>query len=109
MVLLQVNRISLWQFKDREGLDDSRVIVEPELICESNVNAGVTDLCFLDEQHILASLENGEVVMLQYRSSQVNFLSLYQYRVYISIYPLPNSAFLEGGAVLGRSSPLAVW
>lgn len=64
--MVQVNVVSMWQFRDREGPEDTRVIIEPELITKSEVRSGVTDLCFLDERTLVASLENGGVTLLQY-------------------------------------------
>ena len=59
----------MWRFKDREGSEDTRPIIEPEYICEHAVNADVTDICFLDEHNIVTSLQNGGVVLLKYQSS----------------------------------------
>lgn len=57
--------VCMWSFKGRGGPEDVRTIIEPELICQRGMKAGVTDLCFLDERSLVASLENGGVVMLQ--------------------------------------------
>lgn len=56
----------MWHYKDREGPEDTRPIIEPELICTSVVGAGVTDLCFLDERSLVTSLESGGVILLRY-------------------------------------------
>ena len=66
---MQVNSVCMWSFRDWEGPEDARTIVEPELICRSSVGAGVTDLCFLDEWSFIAGLENGSVVLFQYSAS----------------------------------------
>ena len=57
--------VCMWNFKDRQGAEDARTIIEPELVCKRAVGAGVTDICFLDERSLVASLENGGVIMLQ--------------------------------------------
>lgn len=61
--------VCMWNFRVRGGPEDTRPIIEPELIVTSPMVAGVTDLCFLDERSLVASLENGGVVMLQYLNS----------------------------------------
>jgi len=65
----QENVVCMWQFKDREGVEDARLIIQPEVVCSMPVRAGVTDLCFLDERTLIASLENGGVSLLQYSPS----------------------------------------
>ena len=75
----QVNRICMWEFRDREGPEDSRSIVEPEKLCEwigaGHTQAGISDLCFLDEQSMVASFEDGGVVLLKYlMSSRVSVM-----------------------------------
>ncbi len=59
----------MWNFRDREGPEDTRALIEPELLCERSVGSGVTDLSFLDEWNVAAGLENGSVVLLQYSDS----------------------------------------
>lgn len=63
--LVQVNVVCMWNFRDRQGAEDARTIIEPELLCKRAVGAGVTDICFLDEWSLVASLESGCVIMLQ--------------------------------------------
>lgn len=73
----------MWHF---EGSDGARPITEPELICAEPVGAGVTDLCFLDERSLIAGLENGGVVLLQYwTSSKVTLRACMQ--VQLGTYP----------------------
>lgn len=64
--VVQENMLCMWKFRSREGPEDERTVIEPELICKKYLSAGVTDLCFFDEQNLVASLESGGVVMFQY-------------------------------------------
>ena len=61
VVFLQVNRLCMWTLAAQEGLDQ----LEPELSCEHEVRAAVTELVFIDEQFMVASLEDGSVIMLK--------------------------------------------
>lgn len=83
----------MWSFRAREGPEDTRAIIEPELICKGSVDAGVTDLCFLDEWNLVASLENGSVVLLRYSSSTKVSAQLLLHRASTIAYPLPNTVF----------------
>ena len=56
----------MWHYKAAEDPEDVRPIIEPELICTSEVSSGVTDICFLDDHRLVAGLENGTVELLQY-------------------------------------------
>lgn len=80
----------MWQYREREGPEDTRSIIEPELICTHPVGAGVTDLCFLDERRLAASLENGGVVLLQYLASTKSKVSSLSSLVLHIDDPLPN-------------------
>ena len=61
---LQPNRVCIWQFSE----DESAELVEPELVCECEVDSDVMDLRFLDEQRVVASFSNGCVTLFRYRS-----------------------------------------
>lgn len=84
--LMQVNTMCMWSFRDRGGAEDTRTMMGPELFCKRAMDAGVTDICFLDERNLVASLENGGVVMLQCSdSAKVGWCNL----SHTSCYPLP--------------------
>ncbi len=76
----QVNKICMWRFKDREEEPEyTRSMTEPELIdpklvCEYDLSSGLTDLCFLDERYMVASLKDGVVVLLEFLDREVCML-----------------------------------
>lgn len=83
----QENMLCMWKFRSREGPEDERTVIEPELICKKYLSAGVTDLCFFDEQNLVASLESGGVVMFQYLNAAEQ---LKQLQVWESLHCFPS-------------------
>ena len=65
MFCVQVNRICMWTLTNEEEEEEDGGL-EPVLNCGHDVPADVTDLCFIDEHFLVASLRDGSVIMLKH-------------------------------------------
>ena len=67
---LQVNRVCIWQCSSEVSCDkppsSSSSLVEPVFLCEQEMAADTTDLCFLDEERLFGSFSNGCVMLFRF-------------------------------------------
>ena len=58
----------VWHFDPDDHPATAADLLEPQLVCELEVNSEVTDLRFLDTQRVVASLSNGCVALFVYQA-----------------------------------------